>query len=173
MLSGDAKEIEGQTRINAVSTYENRSVGKFCQEQEYVESKKAEYNKNEAGKGDNWAEAWVGDRKACFESQSIELFEKYSSFAAGNYVDAKYTMVINTSRTEPGCNIMISRKNAETDKGITIVETAINHKAAKYSIKSSSGRTFGGYDYDTGARIEESYVAAGKYIGKNLMDDIK
>ncbi len=173
LLSGDAKEIKGQPKINMVFTYENMSVGKFSKEQEYVESKKAEYNKKEAGKGDKWAEAWVGDRKARFEPQFIELFEKNSSFAAGNYPDAKYTMVINTSRTEPGYNIMISRKNAEIDMEITIIETATKREVAKYSIKSAPGRTFGGYDYDTGARIEESYAAAGKYFGKNLMDDIK
>jgi hypothetical protein len=173
LLSGDAKEIKGQTKLNAVFTYENMSVGKFPKEQEYIESKKAEYNKKEAGKGDKWAEAWVGDRKARFEPQFVELFEKNSAFAAGNYADAKYTMVINTSRTEPGFNIMISRKNAEIDMEVVIIETATKREVAKYSIKSAPGRTFGGYDYDTGSRIEESYAAAGKYFGKNLMDDIK
>jgi hypothetical protein len=115
----------------------------------------------------------VGDRKARFEPQFIELFEKNSAFGAGNCVDAKYTLVINNSRTEPGYKIMISRKNAEIDMEVTIIETASKREVAKYSIKSSPGRTFGVSDYDTGARIEESYAAAGKYFGKNLMDDIK
>jgi hypothetical protein len=51
LLSGDAKEIKGQTKLNVVFTYENMSVGKFSKEQEYVESKKTEYNKKESGKG--------------------------------------------------------------------------------------------------------------------------
>ena len=56
---------------------------------------------------------------------------------------------------------------------VQIVETATKQTIAKYSIKNAPGRTFGGNDYDTGARIEEAYAAAGKHFGKELKGDVK
>lgn len=172
-LEGDPKELAGQTKLNVVFSYDNMRVGKYDQESEYIAEKKADYNKKEAGRGDKWEESWKGDRKARFEPQFTELFEKHSSFAIGNYPDAKYTMQINTTRTEPGYNIYISRKNAEIDLEVIIVETGSKRVVAKYSVKNALGRTFGGYDYDSGTRVEEAYATAGKHFGKELKGDVK
>ncbi len=172
-IEGNPAEISGETKLNIVFTYDNMSVGKFDQEADYIKSKKAEYNKKESGKGDKWEESWIGDRKARFEPNFIDLFMKHTSFAVGNYPEAKYTMMINTSRTEPGYNIYISKKNAEIDLEIKILETATKRVVAEYVVKNAPGRTFGGYDYDTGLRIEESYATAGKHFGKELKGDLK
>lgn len=172
-LSGDPKPLAGETKLNVEFTYNGMSVGKFDKEADYVASKKADYNKKEAGKGDTWEQSWVGDRKSRYEPNFTELFEKTTPFAMGKYPDAKYTIIINTSRTEPGYNIYITRKNAEIDLEIEIIETATKISIAKYSVKNAPGRTFGGNDYDTGARIEEAYAAAGKHFGKELKGDLK
>jgi len=172
-LEGDPKPLSGETKINVVFTYENMSVGKFKSEADYIEEKKGDYNKKEDGRGDKWEANWVGDRSARYEPQFTELFEKHSPFALGKYPEAKYTMIINTARTEPGFNIYIQRRNAEIDLEITIIETESKKVVAKYSVKNAPGRTFGGYDYDTGQRIEEAYAAAGKHFGKELKGDIK
>lgn len=173
LLSGDPKPIQNETKINVLFTYENMSVGRFDKEAEYIASKKEDYNKKEPGRGDKWEKAWVSDRKARFEPAFTDLFEKNTPFAIGNYPDSKYTMVINTSRTEPGYNIYISKKNAEIDLEVKIMETDSKKVICEYSVKRSPGRTFGGYDYDTGERIEESYAAAGKHFGKDLKKDLK
>lgn len=173
LLSGDPKPIQNETKINVLFTYENMSVGRFDKEAEYIASKKEEYNKKESGRGDKWEKSWVSDRKARFEPAFTDLFEKNTPFAIGNYPDSKYTMVINTSRTEPGYNIYISKKNAEIDLEVKIMETDSKKVICEYSVKRSPGRTFGGYDYDTGERIEESYAAAGKHFGKDLKKDLK
>jgi len=159
-VEGNPAEISAETKLNIVFTYENMRVGKFDKEADYVTSKKAEYNKKESGKGDRWEESWLGDRKARFEPNFIDLFMKYTSFGVGNYPAAKYTMTVNTSRTEPGYNIYISKKNAEIDLEIRIIETSTKRLVAEYVVKNAPGRTFGGYDYDTGLRIEESYATA-------------
>lgn len=172
-LEGDPAALAGETKLNVEFTYNGMSVGKFDKEADYIASKKADYNKKESGKGDTWEKSWVADRKARFEPNFTELFEKNTPFALGNYPDAKYTLQVNTTRTEPGYNIYISKKNAEVDMEITIVETASRKTVAKYSVKNAPGRTFGGYDYDTGQRIEESYAAAGKHFGKELKGDVK
>lgn len=173
LISGNASALKGETKINVVFTYEKMRVGKFEDEADYIKYKKEEYDKKEPGRGDKWEQAWIDDRAGRFEPNFIEMFEKYTPFAAGNYSDAKYTMIVNTTRTEPGYNIYISKKNAEIDLYITIQETATKKTIAEYTVKNAPGRTFGGYDYETGQRIEESYATAGKHFGKELKGDIK
>lgn len=171
-LEGNPSPLKGQVKINVQFTYEHMSVGKYDDEADYVKHKQDEYNKKEEGKGDRWVESWRGDRKSRYEPNFIELFMKHTPFALGDFPDAKYTMIINTTRTEPGYNVYISKRNAEIDLTIKIIETSGKQVIAEYLVKNSPGRTFGGYDYDTGLRIEEAYAAAGKHFGKELKGDI-
>jgi hypothetical protein len=140
-------------------------VGKYDKEEEYIAKKKEEYNKKEASRGDAWAKNWVNDRDARFEPKFIELFEKNSNMTASK--TAKYTIIFKTNFTEPGFNIGIMRKNAEINGEAWVVETANkNNVIAKMSVDKALGRTFGGYDFDTGERISEAYADAGKALGK-------
>ena len=83
--------------------------------------------------------------------------------------DAKYTLIFKTTTVEPGYNVVISRKNAEIDGIVWIVETADKtKKVAELTIANAPGRIYGGYDYDTGTRIAECYAVAGKRLGKYL-----
>ena len=83
--------------------------------------------------------------------------------------DAKYTMIVKTVSIEPGWNIGISRKNAEIDLEVWIVETANkSSKLASFTISNVPGGTAFGYDFDTGLRISEAYAKAGKSLGKSL-----
>ena len=88
----------------------------------------------------------------------------------GKFPDAKYTMIMSTTYTEPGFNIYVTRKNAHINAEYTIVETADHSKViAKIIMLKAPGRTMGGNDYDTGARIEEAYAAAGKRLSLFIM----
>ena len=165
LSEGDIAMLKNETSINIVFTYDNMSVGKFEKEQEYIDTKKAEYNSKEAGRGDSWAKSWVGDRKASFEPKFIELFEKNTGMTVKP--GAKYTLIFHTTSTEPGYNIYIHRKNAEIDAEVTIVETAnMSKKLAVITISNAPGRTFSGNDWATGERISESYAVSGKKLGK-------
>jgi hypothetical protein len=149
-------------------------VGKFATEQEYIEKKKSEYDKKEPGRGNTWERSWVADRHNRFEPQFVELFVKHSDIEVGEYPKEKYTLVFKTTYTEPGYNIYVARKNAEIDGEAWIVETANpNNIIAKISVQNCPGRTFGGNDYDTGERIQESYAMAGKGLGKFFGKELK
>ena len=165
LTDGDLSVIKDQTALNFEFTYDNMSVGKFDNEKDYIQKKTDEYNKKEPGRGDAWAKSWVGDRQARFEPKFIELFTKASDI--GESKTAKYTLIFKTTSTEPGFNIYITRKNAKIDAVVQIVETANKSKViATITVDNALGRTFGGYDYDTGLRIGEAYADAGKALGK-------
>jgi len=175
IIEGDLSALSGQKNINTEFTYDNMSVGKFKTEAEYVSKKTEEYNKKEAGKGDKWAKDWVDERTGNYDRKFNELFEKYSELVVtGAKKDAKYTLIYKTTFTEPGYNIYITRKNAETDAEVWIVESANPSKViAKLEVKNAKGRTFGGNDYASGERIAECYADAGKALGKFIKNKTK
>lgn len=169
LKEGDFSPLKTETSINLQFTYDNMGVGDYQNEADYVERKRTDYNKKEAGRGDNWVLAWKGDRKNLFEPKFVELFTKYTQM--GESKTAKYTLIFNTTFTEPGYNIYISRKNARISGDATLVETANPTKViAVISVERAPGRTFGGADYDTGTRLAESYASAGKAIAKFIKD---
>lgn len=164
---GDISVLKNETSINVEFLYDGMSVGSFTDENDYIKKKTEEYNKKEPGRGDSWAKAWVGDRKTRFEPKFKELFEEHSKMLVKP--KSKYTMIFKTTSTEPGYNIYISRKNAEIDAEVTIVETDDRTKTiAVLSVANAKGRTFGGNDYDTGSRLAESYALAGKGLAKYI-----
>ena len=165
--SGSDDILKPESSINIEFNYDNISVGKYKNEQDYIAAKTEEYNKKEAGKGDSWAASWKNDKQSRFEPKFIELFTISSGMSVVK--DAKYTMIVKTVSIEPGWNIGISRKNAEIDLEVWIVETANkSSKLASFTISNVPGGTAFGYDFDTGLRISEAYAKAGKSLGKSL-----
>lgn len=165
--SGDKNVLKSESSVNIEFNYDNLAVGKFKNEQDYVAAKTEEYNKKEAGKGDTWATSWARDKEARYEPKFIELFTINSGMTVAK--DAKYTLIFKTTSIEPGYNIGISRKNAEIDAEVWIVETANkNNKVATFTINNVPGGTAFGYDFDTGLRISEAFAKAGKKLGKDL-----
>lgn len=173
LMEGDLAPLAGQTSINVKFLYDGMSVGKFDKESDYVAKKVEEYNKKEPGRGDNWAKNWVGDREREYEPKFEELFDKYSDITISLKKPAKYTLIFKTLFTEPGYNVVVSRKNAVINAEAWIVETGKEKVIAKISITKAPGRTFGGYDYDTGVRIAECYAISGRELAKFIKKTAK
>jgi hypothetical protein len=166
ITEGDLIALKGQTEINTTFEYDHLSVGKFDDELDYIDKKKAEYNKKEPGKGDIWEKSWKADRAERFEPKFNQLFTENGDIKAGVFPNAKYTLVFKTTSAEPGFNVGVARKNASIDGLAWIMETATKKVVAKLSVDNCPGRIFGGFDFDTGLRLQESYAVAGKGLGK-------
>jgi hypothetical protein len=164
LVEGNLSALKGQKSINLELTYEGVRVGKYANEKEYIEKKKGEYNKKEPGKGDAWEKSWFSDRTGRFEPRFVESF-----ILAGmsEKQDAQYTVIFNTTFIEPGFNVGVARRNAYIDGGAVLVATADKSKIlARLTVDNAPGRIYGGYDFDTGLRIQESYATAGKQLGR-------
>ncbi|MBO8778376.1 hypothetical protein INO78_13505, partial [Staphylococcus aureus] len=57
LTEGNIDAVKSETSLNFEFAYVNMKVGKFDNEQDYIDKKKADYNKKEEGKGDTWAKA--------------------------------------------------------------------------------------------------------------------
>jgi hypothetical protein len=170
LYEGSMDALKGQSKVNAVYDYSKMSVGDFDKEADYLDEKSADRNKDEAGSGDSWRMKWAADREARFEPKFEELFNEYMSghkLKAGHYPDAKYTIIVKTTHTEPGWNVGVMRRSAHINAEIWLVATANMDKAlGKFKLTKVPGRDAWGFDFDTGARLEESYAMTGKVFAK-------
>ena len=172
VYDGSFDALKGEKKLNVVYDYSKMSVGDFDTETAYLEEKSAERNKDAAGSGDAWVEAWKADRKNKFEPKFEELFNEYMSgngMKCGNYPDAKYTLILKTTHTEPGWNVGVMRKSAHINADLWLVETGNMDKVlGKMSMEKVPGRDAWGMDFDTGYRLQESYALTGKTFAKYL-----
>lgn len=164
LLEGDLSPLKGESAIKTEFKYD-MSVGKFDKEDDYIVKKKSELNEKEPGRGDTWEKSWKSDRQERFEPQFRELFSKHSDISTVGE-NSKYTLIFKTIRTEPGFNVGVANKPASIDAEATIVETQNPSKVvAKILITKAPGRDVMGFDYETGARLQEAYAKAGKELG--------
>jgi hypothetical protein len=167
LIEGDLKPLKGESSIRLEFTYDNMVIGdEQTPEAEYKKKKKSELNAKESGRGDSWEKSWVADRTQRFEPKFRELFEKYSKKQVDS--NAKYTLIFNTTRTEPGwVGVGIIRRSARIDGEVLIVESANKKNViAKLAVINAPGAGGMGYDYDTGLRIQEAYAKSGKEVGR-------
>lgn len=174
MVEGNLGAIKPGSKLNTEFTYENMGVGKFKAEEDYIKKKKTEYNEKEPGRGDRWEASWIADRKNRFEPAFNNLLGKHANLNPGAYPDAQYTLIFNTSFTEPGFNVGVWRSNAYINGTAKIVETQNRDKViAEFTFNKMPGRDVSGYDFDTGERIEEAYAKAGKELGQLMKKKMK
>ena len=172
LIEGDLSALKGQTSLKTEFQYE-MSVGKFDKEEDYIAQKKKELNGKEAGRGDTWEQSWIADRQDRFEPQFRELFSKHSDISTVDD-NAPYTLIFKTVKTEPGFNVGVASRPAFIDGEAVIVDSKDPSKViAKISILKAPGRDVMGFDYETGARLQEAYAKAGKELGGYLKKNIK
>jgi hypothetical protein len=176
--SGSVAVLKGQTTLNVEYDYSNFGVGKFENEADFVSKKVEEHNAKEAGKGDEWKEGWISARENRYEPKFEELFnkgaEKLGLKVVGGDKTAKYTLIVRTTFLEPGFNVGVMRKPASVNFEFDIVETASpSKKVSEQSLNNVPGAQFGGYDFDIGSRVAESYAKAGKVLAVYLLKELK
>lgn len=176
--SGSVSALNGQTAINVEYDYSNFGVGKFENEADFVNKKVEEYNSKESGKGDKWKEGWVNARQDRYEPKFEELFnkgaEKLGIQVVNGKKDAKYTLIVRTTFVEPGFNVGVMKKPAYVNFEFDIVETAKRStKVSEQTLSNVPGTQYGGYDFDIGSRVAESYAKAGKVLAAYLSKELK
>jgi hypothetical protein len=175
VVEGSLAPLKGQKSIMTEFTYDNMTIGKDgLPEQDYVTKRKNEINAKEAGKGDIFAKKWVDDRQERFAPQFRELFTKHAALTTSIDEKATYTVIFHTTRTEPGWNVGIMRVPAFIDGEALLVETAHKDKVlARVTVVKSPGRDAWGFDFETGARLQEAYAKAGKELGQLVVKQTK
>ncbi|MCG3164271.1 MAG: hypothetical protein POELPBGB_00025 [Bacteroidia bacterium] len=178
LKSGSVKGLKGQSELNVEFDYSQLKVGsgkKAQPEAAYTAEKVAEHNKKEAGKGDKWLEGWNSAPDKRYKPKFFELLNdglKKSGVTAGEGKSgAKYTLVVKTTRLEPGWNIGISKMPAFADMVYELKEGG--NVVATIEILNSPGSQFSGYDFDAGTRLAEAYAKSAKTLAAFISKQIK
>lgn len=180
LKSGSLDFLKGQAEVNVEYNYDGMQVSKFANEQEYIDRKVAEFNAKVAGKGELWRQGWIGDRAGRYQPKFENLLNDYlakgkCSLKFGSFKDAKYTLILKTTFTEPGwVGIGLIRQSSMISADAVFMETQ-NHTTllATLAITKSPGFGAMGYDYDPAIRIQESYAKAGKELGIFISKKVK
>jgi len=181
LISGDLKVLKGQTEVILSYDYSNMGVGKYKNADEYAAAKVADMNKKKEGSGDEWLEKWKSDRTVRFEPAFRKNFngevDSYNLTGKDDSPNAKYTFIVHTTFMEPGFNasmvVGFAKKPAYIDVTIDLVETANPATViGTVGIKKIESANMGGYDWDTGGRVESCYERAGEYLGKFLIKNV-
>lgn len=173
---GDIKNLKGLGELNLTFKYDDMTVGKNLTEEEYIQKKVDDYNKDERGKGDKWKENWLANRDRVYEPKFVELFNKYAAktgLSVEEDAESDYTLQVHTYYTEPGWNIGISKKPAYVNIKYIFTENATGDILAEFDQQKIPGSQAAGYDFDVASRISESYAKAGKSLGKYLEKQLK
>lgn len=171
--SGNTDFLKGQKNFKIDYTFDGLTVGKNKPEDVYVKEKISEMNAKEAGKGDKWFEGWKANRDTRYKPKFEELMIRTLGDKAAISAEAKYTLVVNTTMIEPGYNIGISKMPAYINVTFSWYESASPGKVlCKQTLYKVAGSQYGGYDFDVGTRVAESYAKSGKILGKYLASKV-
>jgi len=168
---GKTSALSGINEVTIQYDFSEISVGKFDNEQDYLDHRSAEMNEEEAEKGDKWVEDWHKDKEENFPRRFEELFSKYSDNISISEGEADVVMIVKTTFIEPGFNVGVMRRPSLVDLTITFKKG--EETLAVITINDAPGNAAAGYDFDAGLRIQESYAKAGKEFGKFLTKKVK
>jgi hypothetical protein len=162
LAEGNLKILKGQPSVNIEFSYDSMLVGENTPEKTYVQTKKEAWDLKESGKGEEWVKAWYDNRTNLYEGMFRYQFSKESGFAIGNTTNSQYTMIIKTTRTEPGWNVGIAAQVAFIEGYVLIVSTNDRNKTlAKITFHFDSKDPLGG-DFEVGRRVQGAYLVAAK-----------
>ena len=178
LKSGDLKVLKGQTTVNLKYDYSSMAVGKFKNEQDYIENGTAERNKKKPGSGDEWAKKWESDKTERFQPMfEKNLNDKFKDIGLTGKegIDTKYTLVVKVVFLEQGFQSgMGVSKPAYINMVVELIESA--NPATPVAViqydKIQSANMMG-YDYDTGERIKSCFDRAGDNIGKLIVKSVE
>lgn len=171
--SGNLDFLKNEKSINIDYTFDGLTVGKDKPEAVYCEEKVKELNAKEKGKGDKWLEGWKSNKDQRYRPKFEELFDKMVEGKATIRKDAKYLLIVNTTMIEPGYNIGISKMPAYINVTFNWVDASDPTKVlCKQTLYKVAGSQYGGYDFDVGTRVAESYAKSGKIMGKYLASNV-
>jgi hypothetical protein len=164
LLQGTLDGLKGVKSYDIKFTYDSMVVGIDTPENQYLRTKKKEWDERDPGKGSAFLNEWFDGRQLQYEPTFIKNFETYSQVTL-NDKSATYTMILKTTRTEAGWYAGVLAHPGEIDGELWIVESADPSKViAKIGFYGFVGKTSRD-DIDMSDRIETAYEMAGKGLG--------
>jgi hypothetical protein len=161
----DFSFLVGKKDMNIVFDYEGMTVGKNQTEVDYVNNQVAEKNEKKKGTGDEWRKAWENGKLNLYEPTFKNAFTKKLGkvgVAVSEGDNAEITVIVRTTRMEPGFNAGVAKKRAEIDLEYIFVETANKDNIIATVVMT---RVLGNDTFTVSDRLNLAYMGAGASLG--------
>ena len=170
--SGNPKYFKNSNSYHIQFDYSDLKVGKYADEQSYIEYMKDDAERRKKGSSDNWLNKWYSDRTDVFQPKFIEVFTKYS----GNKIkvdtvfkNQQYVLKLHTQFIEIGFNRNFKESPTYINVVVTIYEPDNPEELLVISMENIIGKeVFSSYSADF-RRIEEAYAKCGKELAKYML----
>lgn len=161
----DYSFLKGKKDMNIVFDYEGMTVGKNKTEEEYVNETVAERNEKKAGTGDEWRKSWEKGKLNIYEPSFKAILSKKLGkvgIVVSEGDNAEVTVIVRTTRIEPGFNAGVVAMEAQIDVEYIFVETANKDNILATVVMS---KVMGTDTYTVSDRVNAAYVNAGGGLG--------
>jgi len=173
LRNGKFKALKGITAYNLTFNYDNVEIPKYDSEQEFLDEKVQEKEKDETGEGIAWKEEWFSNRPNYFEPKFVESFNKRFN---DNLVTVKkdapnreYTINVAITMLYDEYNVGVWRKDAKIESTITVFETNNpSNILLEVDYSKVKGRGAMGYDFTSAHRVTEAYAKLAKEFAKKI-----
>jgi hypothetical protein len=178
MTQGDVGSLKGIYKLNIIYENSAMTVGKYRNQNEYLEEKTAKYGSSPEGveKAEKYVKRWQNAPTELYYPQFEETFNKFmhkrSVIGKNNNTDGTITLKIKTLKLEPGFNVYVAKQHAAVTMECIFLDRDENI-ILRYLIQDAPGRSAGYADFDTFSRIRESYAKAAKMLAKELSRELK
>jgi hypothetical protein len=162
--------LANEPTINLIFLYDNLRIDGVLEE-DYMTKQMEKNEKDELGKGEEWREVWLGNRKNLYEPEFIASMQKKLKKVVvdiGFYPDSKYTIIVHVYYIETGWFAGYSSIDASVNMNIHIIETAnTNMSLANLNTRATGTTTFGLPTLQL--RVTKAFGEAGAYLGHYVL----
>jgi hypothetical protein len=162
--------LEKEPTINLIFLYDDLRIDGVL-EDDYMAKQMEKNEKDGLGKGQEWQEVWLGNRKNHYEPEFIKGMQnklKKVVVDIGFYPESKYTIVVHVYYIETGWFAGYSSIDASVNMNIHIIETAnTNISLANLNTRATGTTTFGLPTLQL--RVTKAFGEAGAYLGHNVL----
>jgi len=184
LKSGSLATLKGSKTVNVEYSYEGMRVGNMT-EQEYVSKRTEKLDKESPGAGATWLNTWQNNRVARFQPKFEQLLNKQLAarnveLHFGSHPEAKYTLLLKTTRMTLGYYAAVMNRPAFLDAEAIFFETQNReNQVAVVTFRKMAGMDamtilLGvGPSVEQGSRVQESYANTGKRLGIRVAKKVK
>jgi len=165
LLSGSMKDVKKEKSFNITFAYDSMLVGRNVDESRFLTDLEDRWKVKDPAKGAELVKKWYSDRTRLYEPAFIKSFKRYAIVEMPD-VQAKYTLILKTKRTEGGWDAWVTGHSGLIDGELWVVETADpRNVVAIIGFNELMGKYDIGGDLEMGLRIESAYDFAGRVLG--------
>lgn len=181
ILSGNPKYFKNAKNYHVQFDYSNLKIGKFEDEQSYIQYMMEDAEKRKVGSSESWLKLWNEERVNSYQPRFIELLIKHSKYELDVdtiFKNQQYVLNLHTQFIEIGYNKNTEKSPTYINVIVTIHKIGSSESPLIISMAYITGKEFAwvtlvnNFYSPEFRRIEEAYAKCGKELAIYMRNKI-